>query len=445
MRQFCFSIAATIVLSAGIWPLTLPRAYAQSAGDTAETVILRVQLDSPAKVKLGAAIHARTVDPLYRGNVLVLPARTAVTGMIVEVDRAPREKRLDAISHGDFTPLREARLQFNSVVLANGVSLPIEVAPAAQSADVLRFQSSTHKSQSLLHQAWAGLGDRKNQAVGMITSPGKMDRLKKALFAQLPWHPQAIEGGTQYDVTLQRPIVLPAPVPSVAPAVVDTAVPTSGNGSPPKQASYLHARLQNDLSSKSAKRDDVVTAEVTQPVLDKQGKIQIPQGATLRGRVLQARAAKKWGKNGALRFTFNQVDFPQGGGQQQVAGVPAAVDGSKSGSLKLDAEGGVQPDTNKGIMLPLVLGWLAASSIFDEDAGVAKIGVTSNGFGLLTRVIAISTGSRYVGAAIGSVATVRTIYTRFLAHGRDVNFARNSQIEVELGPMHPIAHPAIQP
>ena len=87
------------------------------------------------------------------------------------------------------------------------------------------------------------------------------------------------------------------------------------------------------------------------------------------------------GEEWSAAFYFNRVDFPQGA-PEQVAGVPTAVDGSKNGSLKLDAEGGVQPDTNKGVMLPLVMGWLVASSIFDEDAGVAKIGVTSNGFGL---------------------------------------------------------------
>jgi hypothetical protein len=279
--------------------------------------------------------------------------------------------------------------------------------------------------------------NRKTQSVEMVKAPGRITRLKKILYSQLPWHPQAIENGTQYDVTLLQPI--PALASASATTTTLPAKPDEPKGSVGKDSSVLHARLQNELSSRTAQRDDPVTAVVTQPVLDAQGKIEIPQGAMLHGRVLQTRAAKKWGKNGALRFTFSRVDFAQGA-PEQVAGVPTAVDGSKNGTLKLDAEGGVQPDTNKGVMLPLMMGWLVASSIFDEDAGVAKIGVTSNGFGLITRLIAISTGSRYVGAAIGSVATARTIYTRFLAHGRDVSFARNSQIEVELGPLHGFPH-----
>jgi hypothetical protein len=401
------------------------------------SIILRVQLDADAKVKLGAPVSAHSVDPLYSGNHLVLPAGSAVTGRVSAVQSVSRDKRLDAISHGDFTPLHEAKIEFSGVRLSDGVSLPISALPASQSGDVLRFQTSSAKRQSLFHQAWADLTNRKTQAVDMVKAPGKVARLKKILYSQLPWHPQAIESGTQYDITLLQPIAVPTI--TSAPARTPPAQAGESKAPPIKDSSVLHARLQGDLSSKTAKRDDPVAAVVTEPVIDAQGKIEIPQGAVLHGRVLQTREAKKWGKNGALRFTFNRVDFAQGE-PEQVAGVPTAVDGSKNGSLKLDAEGGVQPDTNKGIMLPLVMGWLAASSIFDEDAGAAKIGVTSNGFGLITRIIAMSTGSRYVGAAIGSIATARTVYSRFLAHGRDVTFARNSQIEVELGPVHSLAH-----
>jgi hypothetical protein len=39
----------------------------------------------------------------------------------------------------------------------------------------------------------------------------------------------------------------------------------------------------------------------------------------------------------------------------------------------------------------------------------------------------------------------RTVYTRFIAHGRDVVFAKNSQVEVEVGPIHKLAVPAAIP
>ena len=205
------------------------------------------------------------------------------------------------------------------------------------------------------------------------------------------------------------------------------------------EPALLHARLQEDLSSKTAKEDQAIVASVTEPLLDKQGQIEIPQGALLRGRVLRARAARKWGRNGALRFTFNQVDFPQGS-QQQVSGVPAAVDGSRNQSLKLDAEGGVEP-AKKSVLTPLALGLLATSSFLDEDASITHSAAASNGFGLVTRIVSISTGSKTVAGVIGAIATGRALYTRYIAHGRDVVFARNSQVEVEVGPIHKLRAP----
>jgi hypothetical protein len=46
------------------------------------------------------------------------------------------------------------------------------------------------------------------------------------------------------------------------------------------------------------------------------------------------------------------------------------VDGRVSQSLKIDAEGGVEPDSNRGIVAPLAMGLLAASSLHDDEASL---------------------------------------------------------------------------
>ena len=407
--------------------------------------MIRIELDSPAKVKSGAPVHAHTVEPLYNADSLVLPAGTSVTGKIIAVTPVATGKRADAISHGDFTPLHESQIKFDNVKLADGRSITIDAAPAQQSSAVMRFYSSSSKRPSLFHRLWASAADQKNQTVNSITGPGKTDRLKKYVFSQLPWHPETIDAGVQYDIALQKPLEMPRDAAMSKPKASENTATDSkkfANKEPDelKHSAVLHARLEEGLSSKNARQNDAVVAVVTQPLLDQHGQIEIPQGALLRGRVLRAHPAKGWGKNGALRFTFNQVDFPQGA-QQQVSGVPTAVDGSRNQSLKLDSEGGVEPNTNKGLMMPLALGLIAASTLVDEDAGVGKIGVSSNGFGLITRVIAIGTGSKTVGGVIGLIGTGRMVYSRFLAHGRDVVFQRNSPVEVEVGPIHQLSTP----
>lgn len=424
------------MLSCLVWLLLgILSVFAQSQDNaTVGNRTLRVELDTSAKVKLGTAVRAHTVEPLYDSNRLVIPVGTVLFGEVSAVTPVSKSKRANAISHGDFTPLHEAAIRFNGLRLQNGAQLSILTLPAQASRQVVRFQSSHTKRPSLIRQGWNVVIAQKNQAVTTVTAPGKVDRLKKYVFSQLPWHPEIVEAGSQYDVALLTKVAsierqeFPGQTPSVLPKDHNL-----------NQSAYLHARLQQELSSKTGKRGDLVSAVVTQPVLSSEGQIEIPQGAILRGRVLRARAAEKWGKNGALRFTFNQVDFPQGA-QQQVSGVPAAVDGSKNRSLKLDTEGGVEPDTKKGVMLPLTLGFLALSAFSDdEDGGMGRSAVASNGFGLITRIVAISTGSRTVGGVVGMIDTGRTVYTRFIARGRDVIFPRNSQVEVEVGPIHKLA------
>ena len=49
-----------------------------------------------------------------------------------------------------------------------------------------------------------------------------------------------------------------------------------------------------------------------EPVLDKDKQLVVPQGSVLVGHVTTAKAARSLGRNGKLRFTFQQVQFPEG-------------------------------------------------------------------------------------------------------------------------------------
>jgi hypothetical protein len=49
-------------------------------------------------------------------------------------------------------------------------------------------------------------------------------------------------------------------------------------------------------------------------------------------------------------------------------------------------------------------------------------------------VAALASKSNYVGAAIGFYGTSRAVYSRYIAHGKDVDFPKNTRIEVVLGP-----------
>ncbi len=403
-----------------------------ASAQTLSAPVVRVQIDSPTKFKAGETVRAHTVEPLFVHNRLAIPSGTVVEGSIAQLSPASHRRRLDAKLHGDFTPLREATIRFDRIVLKDSNSIPIHAALAEESSSVVVFHSRDSKKGSLIHRTWSMVRGKKDQAISTFTAPGKAYRLKHLLYSQLPWHPESLQPGSEYDVTLLQPPAFSAHADRPSPKTPKNKV---------EQSTILHARLQTDLTSAKAKPGDPVVAVVTEPKLDANNQIEIPEGSLLRGNVLQASHAGKWGHNGALRFTFQKIEFPSGF-QQSVTGVPNAVTGAAGANLAIDAEGGSKPQSNRGLMVPLGLGLLATSALTEDEASVGHAATSSNGFGLIGRIVAISTGSQIFGGTLGALATGRAFYSHFLAHGKDVVFPHNTEIQVDLGPN---AHPVLSP
>lgn len=392
---------------------------------------IRVQVVREAKIKAYAEVDARVLDDFYIDSQLVVPKGTKVIGKVVSVTPVSRHTRLSAISHGDFTPLRTPEIQFTELHLGDGRDIPLDADIASEASETVRFTATGSKRSSLIRRAWADLMGRKNEAVRTITAPGKRDRAEEYLYSQLPWHPQEIENGTVYDVHLRHSLEL-EPTTHLR---VSKAQTTSQNAA-------LQARLTVPLDSKSTKKGDSVAAIVTAPQFDAEHQILIPEGSLLIGRVVNVSPARRFGRNGTLRFNFDRLQLPEGY-QQDVNGVATAIDGSHGQQLAIDAEGGVQRPSNKGVIAPLVLTLLSASALHEDESPVAHAAVASNGFGLATRIVSMTTKSSVFGGVVGGIAAARMVYSRFIAHGKDVKFDRGTGIEVDLGATHaPMSKPA---
>ena len=404
--------------------LTLPLLLLSSSFvfGQADTVV-RVQIDTPTKMKAGAVVRGHTVEPIYSNDRLVIPAGTPIQGVVSEVKPASKKRRLDAKFHGDFTPLHEAGIQFQKLQPTAGSPVAVETEPAKQGSDVLVFHSRNAKYDSLAHRAWGVVVGRKNEAISRFKGPNKAYRAKQVLYSQLPWHPESLRPGAEYDVHILH-----------SEFVTGTIEPASNSKDEKfRETSKLHARLVTELDSSKSKPGDSVTAVLTEPRLDANNKVEIPQGTLLRGNVLQSSPAGKWGHNGELRFTFQKMEVP-GGLQQRVTGVPKAVAGASDSRLLMDNEGGSKPESNRSLLAPLSLGLLAASAFTEDESSVGHAATSSNGFGLIGRIVAISTGSRMFGGTLGAISTGRSFYSHFLAHGKDVVFPRDTEIQVDLGP-----------
>ncbi len=422
-------VAALVCVSPAAWPQT----------DSPTSVLpvktlLQVRLENDIGMKVGRTIHGRTAYPVYVDNHLVLPEGTEVLGSIVELHPMSRKARWDARSHGDFTPLREATVRFDKLVLQDGKTVSLPGLQASNGVTVVRFASAGAAGQhkSLAHKLWGDIVGREKSTVSTFTAPGKGQRVKKLLYSQLPYHPQTVDAGTQYSVELPEPLQVTIEQPS-------TSNDDKKSKEELKESAVISAKLTEDLNSKTAKKGEPVKAVVTEPLLGKNNELEVPQGTVLVGRVTQVKPAGKWGRNGTLRFAFHEMQFPAGF-TQAVHGSPRSIDADQRQSLAMDAEGGATPQRNS-VVLPIAMGWLAGTTIHEDEATLLQTGAASNGFALIGRVAALASRSAYFAGALGAVATARATYTGFIGHGTDVDFPPNTRIEIGIDPVHsPIMH-----
>jgi hypothetical protein len=201
----------------------------------------------------------------------------------------------------------------------------------------------------------------------------------------------------------------------------------------------IHALLTDDLTSASIKPGDQVKALVVEPVFDKDRTLVVPQDSILIGRVTTAKAAHALGRNGKLRFTFQEVRFPEAmDGSlhgRPVEGLLAGATSQRAQGLSLDAEGTISPRNQSSVIAPLLLTVLAGRALDDDGNLTVGTGVASNGFGLVGRVVGVAAGNRNLAAGLGYYAAALSFYENFLRHGRDVVFPRNTRIEIETTPL----------
>ncbi len=247
------------------------------------------------------------------------------------------------------------------------------------------------------------------------------------MYSQLPYHPQRIWTGTQYDADLTAPLSIPEKDPPAASpiALLNGKMPTG----------HIEARLTQTLSSATSKQGSEVEAVLAKPLFDADNQhLLLPEGTRVTGSVLQVKPAAWFSRNGKLRFTFRKIDLPQGSEPVQVHGQMTAAEADKSQNLSIDQEGGARAKADKGkVLAPLTLGILAAASMDkDGEHAVVKNGVVSNGFGIIARVITMATANINVASGFAYFALGKSVYRRWIAKGHEVDFPKDTRIEIDL-------------
>jgi hypothetical protein len=309
----------------------------------------------------------------------------------------------------------------------DGSEYPLLAESTTGAGGTLYFRTEAPKRVSFARRTWNSVVRGKTKQVQTDEFAHRGELVQKYLWSQLPLHPQYLEQGLRYEMKLTEDLTIAA---RPLPMGIDLDQPTPLQG-----VVLVYSRLQTNLDSAVAKPGDPVEAVVTAPVFDEQSRLVLPQNSVLHGKVLSAEPSGRWGHNGSLRFTFHQVSWPTGF-TQKVEGSPLAVESNRAARIFIDPEGGVARLNEHSLAAPFLMGLLSGSTLGDEDASRGKITASSNGFALIGRVAGLASGSPYVGGGLGAVATARSIYKHWLAHGKETSFSPQTEVVLEMTPAH---------
>jgi hypothetical protein len=145
----------------------------------------------------------------------------------------------------------------------------------------------------------------------------------------------------------------------------------------------FRVRMNETLSSKTARVGDRFTTTVTEPVYSTTGVVVIPTGSRVIGRVDSVKAAKKGGDPGMISVSFTSVELPNGA-RRAINGSLTDLNTKKA---KSDNEGNASGDDRKNDKLIFIGGGAAGGAILGAAVGGGKGaligGILGAGAGLL--------------------------------------------------------------
>lgn len=425
--------------------------------DIPRTADVQIKLDVPVGTPLRVAIEKRVrirhpaepvegvlMKPIYAFDTAVIPTGTKVHGKITRLEPTARGKRLLALANADLTPARAYEMTFDSLVLPDGARIAIatEVSPGA--AQVVHLVSNPDPGKKTNPVARAA-ADAKKQVTdtvhttsATITSPGRLDRVKRYMAAQLPFRRQFLERGTRFNAVLKEPLDF------------GTATRTSEDlaslAASPPVGSLLEAWLAAEVSSATSTRGTPVEVVVAAPLFSPEHRLVVPANTKVIGEVLEARPARRLHRNGELRVRLQRLKLPDG----VVTPVHGSLDGievDRAAGLKLDAEGGARATDSRiryaSTGLSIVI---AAMATQPDDIDPGSTGMTldpdvriaagGSGLRLVGAVTSLVVRSQVFVSALGVVGAARSIYSNFLSRGRDVTLHKATPVEIGLGELH---------
>ena len=453
----------TLLVSLALGCCDVQGGFAQNPPTAPSLLPLTVQVGTPIQIALtrkvpvkhaGVPVEGKVVVNIYVFDHLVIPAGSRVMGQVNKVDHAPRKQQALSIANGNFTPLRRANVDFNTLMEADGKRIPLQTNVSQGPPSLVHMVAGANATKkkgrvaSKVDEVHQQVLNQEEAAINNVTAPGKVQRLKAALDARLPYHRPSLPVGTNFTAELKSPLTFGSETPPAQ------QLEKMGGAIPP--GSLVHVRLVSPLNSATDHRDTPVRAVVSQPLFSSDHTLILPEGARLNGTITEVVPARLFARNGQLRFTFRQLELTPGVARKVEASLQG-IEADSGSHLQLDAEGGahaVTPKTN--YVMPTIDVFLAATSLdLDEGQGI-HAGAVGHGtdyggagirgaasLGFVGAVASLLAHSRPVSAGFAFYGAGWAVYSRFVARGVDVVFPKNTPMEIRFGthdgsaPAHP--------
>ncbi len=419
IRRIVFGIAA--------FPLCALSLSAQTAAPHATLpagLPLRVAIDHRYPIRIGTRVQGHLTTAVYLVDHIVLPVDTPVYGVIVGRHPVKKSVRINALLDGDFTRLSVPEIRFETMQLPDGSETAFTAAAIERDSVIVRMNRNK-PDNSVSGILKAEYTARRREIMGGYVSPGKSERLRQWFYHMLPYHPQNLWTGQQFDAELSEPLEVAQADDTPAALPIEDLKSNKPTGT-------IEARLTENLTSATCPVGMSIHAVLSKPLLDKDREhVLLPEGTMLQGSIVESQPAAMFGRNGRLRFAFHKIELADDS-SEKVHGIVTAAESAPNANITIDSEGGARATSPNPALGTLTLAVLAAASRGDDGGSPLNSAIVSNGFGMMGRLASMATGNKDVASGFAYYAFAKNVVRRYIAKGKDVSFPRNTRIQIDL-------------
>jgi len=404
-----------------------------------------IVLSKPVRIRReGAALKGEVSQTVFAFDQPVIPEGSQVLGHVTRIAPVPKLRRALAITNADFSPAHEYTVTFDTIVFQDGRRLPITTTVAPGTAEVVHLVSDPQRAAQKKNAVAQAAQNAKHEAhtrihhvIDEIKSPGRAQRIKKFLIAELPYRRQYINAGTAFNADLDMDLNFGSeerPVEQL-----------NSQSTKPDDDTLLHARLAQEVNSATAHRGTPVEAVLTEPIFNSSHQLLLPANTRMIGDVTYAKPASRLHRNGELRLMFIKLETPDGH-EQNMQGSLAGVEVDKAANLKLDPEGGAHARDNKSRYLStgLAIGVAALAAHPESDNGApdgladpaTHTAAGASGFKLVGAVVSLASSSKAFSSVLAVYGASLSVYSHLLSRGRDVVLPKDTPVEIILSEKH---------